>query len=492
MHHTDFDVSEKVSAAAGQLRHEVVADVDANTDVARRNAEWELASAESYFAQHDKLTGLANRSLFSHRMTEAIAVAQRNRQKLAVLILDLDRFRHINNSWGYAVGDRVLQCAAQRLVGNVRDCDFVGRHGGDEFAILFAPVTYAQDTVIAERLLLALRGSHHIDGHELHVTASIGLATYPDDGNEAEALLKSAALAMHRAKEGGRDNHRIFTPEMGRCALARQSLEDGLRGALQEQHFELHYQPIMNLRTGAVAGVEALLRCPHARHGLGSPAEFIPVAEESGLIVPIGRWVLREACHQARVWSDSGLPPIRMAVNISAVELYARDFVASVSNVLHDTGLEPGCLELELTETFLLQDAHFAAATLQELSELGVSLSLDDFGTGYSSLSHLKSFPIESLKIDQSFVQGLGRDAADVSIVGALITMGNNLKMRVVAEGVEMPEQLSFLQQRECPFGQGYLFSPPLNGDGMNQWLLRSAAKRPKRLGSSAGHGRIG
>ena len=486
MHQTDFDVSEKIQAAAGQLRHEVVRGMDASTVVALSSGEWELASAESYFAHHDELTGLPNRSAFSHRMSEAIAVAERNRQKLAVLILDLDRFRYINDSWGHAIGDRVLQCAAQRLLSNVRDCDFVSRHGGDEFAILFAPVTYAQDTVIAERLLLALRASHHIDGHELHVTASIGLATYPDDGNDPETLLKSAALAMHRAKEGGRDNHRMFTPEMGRRALVRQSIEDGLRCALRQQHFQLHYQPIVNLRTGAVAGVEALLRCRHARHGLASPAEFIPVAEESGLIVAIGHWVLREACQQAQLWNDAGLPPMRIAVNVSAAELYSRDFVAGVSNVLRDTGLEPGCLELELTETFLLQDARFAAAILQDLSELGVSLSLDDFGTGYSSLSHLKSFPIESLKIDQSFVRGLATDAADISIVGALITMGNNLNMRVVAEGVETSEQLSFLRQHECAFGQGFLFSPPLDGGGMSRWLLRARAKRPKRRALSA------
>ncbi len=347
--------------------------------------------------------------MFSQRLIEAIADAERNRPRLTVLILDLDHLRHTNDSWGHAIGDRLLRSVARRLLSNVRGCDLVSRHGGDEFAILFAPVMFAQDTVIAERLLLALRDTHRIDGQELHVTASIGLATDPDDGKEADALLKSAALAMRQAKEGGRDRHRLFTPEMCRRALVRQSLQEGLRCALQQKHFELHYQPIVNLRTGAIAGVEALLRCRHSRYGLASPAQFIPVAEESGLIVAIGHWVLREACHQAQVWNDAGLPPMRIAINISAVELYSRGFVSAVSSVLRDTGLDPCCLELELTETFLLQDAHSAASILQRLNGLGVSLSLDDFGTGYSSLSHLKCFPIESLKIDQSFVRGLRR-----------------------------------------------------------------------------------
>ena len=469
---------EEVAEPLHDLRGQVSGAVMVFRDVSEARA---LIRQASYLSLHDSLTELPNRALFSHRLTEAIAAAKRTRQRLTVLVLGLDHFRRINDSWGHTIGDRVLQSVARRLRACVRSDDVVSRQSDNEFAILITQVAHAHDPVVVERLLPALREPHRIDQRELHVTASIGLATYPDDGDDAETLLKNAELAMCEAKEGGRDGHRFFAPEMNRRALERHSLEHGLRRALEQEEFELHYQPMMSLRTGAIVGVEALLRCRHALHGLVSPAQFIPVAEQCGLIVPIGRWVLREACRQARAWIDIGLPPIRIAVNVSTAELRAPGFVAGVRDALRDTGLDPGCLELELTETFLMQDAQSSAAVLQALVGVGVRLTLDDLGTGYSSLSHLKRFPIDTLKIDRSFVHGLGAAGADASIVGAVITMGRDLRMRVVAEGIETPEQLSFLREHGCTFGQGFLFSRPVGSDEIPR-LLRAQRTVPPKL----------
>ena len=401
-----------------------------------------------------------------------MALAHRHRRKLAVLFLDVDRFKHINDSLGHAIGDRLLQSVAQRLLACVRSSDTVSRQGGDEFVILLSEVTHAQDAAVsAEKILLALSTPHRIDQHDLHLTASIGIVTYPDDGTDAETLMKNADSAMYHAKDSGRNNYQFFKPDMNVRAVERQSLEDGLRHAMERQEFVLHYQPKMNLETGAIIGVEALIRWHHPQRGLVPPAQFIPIAEECGFIVPIGQWVLREACRQARAWQDAGLPPMRIAINISAVELRAKDFVAGVRAILTETGLEPRYLELELTETFLMQDSKSTAAVLQALKDMGVQLALDDFGTGYSSLSYLKRFPIDTLKIDQSFVRDLTTDADDASIVSAVISMGKSLHMRVVAEGVETREQLAFLQEQSCPEGQGYYFSRPVVAEEFTQLL---------------------
>jgi diguanylate cyclase (GGDEF)-like protein/PAS domain S-box-containing protein len=417
----------------------------------------------SYLAQHDSLTDLPNRVLFNDRLTQAMALAHRHKSKLAVLFLDVDRFKHINDSLGHAIGDRVLQSMAQRLLACVRTSDTISRQGGDEFVILLPEVTYAQDAaVIADKILLELSTAHRIDQHDLHLTVSIGIVVFPDDGTEAENLLTNADFAMYHAKEKGRNNYQFFKSDMNVRAIERQSVEDGLRRAVERREFVLLYQPQMNLESGTIVGVEALIRWHHPQRGLMPPAQFIPIAEECGVIVSIGRWVLREACRQARAWQDAGLPPLRMAVNISAVELGAKDFVATVRAVLLETGLDPRYLELELTETFLMQDSKSTAAVLQALKSMGVQLALDDFGTGYSSLSYLRRFPIDTLKIDRSFVRDLTTDAEDASIVTAVISMGKSLHMRVVAEGVETPEQLSFLQEQRCPEGQGYYFSVPV------------------------------
>lgn len=430
----------------------------------------------SYLAQHDSLTDLPNRILLNDRLTQAIALSHRHRHKLAVLFLDLDRFKHINDSLGHVIGDGLLLSVAQRLRASVRSSDTVGRQGGDEFVILLAEMTLAQDAaVIAEKLLLSLNMPHRIEQHELHITASVGIATFPDDGTDAETLMKNADFAMYHAKDSGRNNFQFFNADMNSRAVERQSLEDGLRHALERQEFELHYQPKMNLETGMIIGVEALVRWRHPERGLVSPAQFIQIAEESGFIVPIGRWVLGEACRQARVWQDTGLPPLRIAVNISAVELRAKGFVAGVGAILNETRLEPRYLELELTETFLMQDSKSTVTVLQAIKDMGIHLALDDFGTGYSSLSYLKRFPIDTLKIDRSFVSDLTTDADDASIVSAVISMARSLHLRVVAEGVETREQLEFLQQHRCPFGQGYYFSPPMTAVEFGALLRRAS-----------------
>jgi diguanylate cyclase (GGDEF)-like protein len=417
----------------------------------------------SYLAQHDSLTDLPNRILLTDRLTQAIAIACRHRQKLAVLFLDVDRFKHINDSLGHAIGDRMLQSVAQRLLACVRHSDTVSRQGGDEFVVLLADVAQPRDAVVSvDKILQAMSATHHIEQYDLSVTVSIGIAIYPDDGMDAEVLMKHADFAMYHAKDAGRNNYQFFKPDMNARAVERQSLENGLRHALERQEFMLQYQPKMHLETGTMMGVEALIRWRHPQRGLVPPAQFIPIAEECGFIVPIGRWVLREACRQVRAWQDAGLAHLRAAVNISAVELRAKDFVPGVRAILAETGLDPGDLELELTETFLMQDSSLTAVVLVALKNMGVHLALDDFGTGFSSLSYLRRFPIDTLKIDHSFVRDVTTDADDASIVSAVISMGKSLHMRVVAEGVETRAQLEFLREHNCPFGQGYYFSRPL------------------------------
>jgi diguanylate cyclase (GGDEF)-like protein/PAS domain S-box-containing protein len=434
-----------------------------------------LSARMAYLAQHDSLTDLPNRLLLKDRLTQSMALAHRHQQKLAVLYLDVDRFKHINDSLGHAIGDRVLQSVAQRLLTCVRSSDTVSRHGGDEFVVLLADETHARDAIVSvDKILLALAAPHHIEQHDLSITASIGIAIYPDDGTDADTLMKHADFAMLHAKDSGRNNYQFFKPDMNVRALERQSIETGLRHALQQQQFVLHYQPKMNLETGAIAGVEALIRWRHPQRGLVPPAQFIPVAEECGIIVPISRWVMREACRQARAWQDAGLPAMRIAINISAAELRLKDFVAGVRGILEETRLAPRYLELELTETFLMQDSKSTAVVLQQLKDMGVSLTLDDFGTGYSSLSCLRRFPIDTLKIDQSFVRDLTTDDDDATLVRAVIGMGKSLQMHVVAEGVETREQLEFLREHGCPEAQGFYFSHPVVAGEFNQLLGRN------------------
>jgi diguanylate cyclase (GGDEF)-like protein/PAS domain S-box-containing protein len=422
-----------------------------------------MALQMTYSAQHDFLTGLPNRMLLNDRVNQAIAMAPRHCKTVAVLFLDLDGFKHINDSLGHPTGDKLLQSIAKRLVDCVRASDTVSRQGGDEFVVLLSEVAQPEDTAItARRMLQAVAEAHSVDQHDLHVTTSIGVSVYPDDGQDAETLIKNADTAMYQAKENGRQSYQFFKSAMNVRAVERQSIEESLRRALERQEFTLHYQPKINLRSGQITGAEALLRWAHPMRGPVPPAQFIPVAEDCGLILPIGNWVLREACKQGQAWLKAGLPLATMAVNISAMELRCESFLEGVFTILEDTGLDPRFLELELTESVLMKHAESAESILKTLRASGVQVAVDDFGTGYSSLSYLRRFPIDALKIDQSFVRQITTAPGETTIVTAVIGMGRNLKLRVVAEGVETQEELAFLEAHQCDEAQGYYFSQPV------------------------------
>jgi diguanylate cyclase (GGDEF)-like protein/PAS domain S-box-containing protein len=414
-------------------------------------------------AQHDFLTGLPNRMLLNDRVSQAIVLAHRHMKKVAVLFLDLDGFKHINDSLGHPIGDKLLQSIAKRLVDCGRSSDTVSRQGGDEFVVLLSEVEQSDDAAItARRMLQAVAEPHSIGQHDLHVTASIGLSIYPDDGLDAETLIKNADTAMYQAKENGHQSFQFFKSAMNVRAVERQSIEESLRRALERQEFALQYQPIINLGTGEITGAEALIRWTHPTRGPVSPAQFIPIAEDCGLILPIGNWVLREACKQAQAWTHAGLTLATMAVNISAMEFRDERFLDGVFAALKDTGLDPRSLELELTESVLMKRAESTESILKTLRARGVQVAVDDFGTGYSSLSYLRKFPIDALKIDQSFVRQITTAPDETTIVTAVISMGRSLKLRVVAEGVETQEELAFLQAHQCDEAQGYFFSRPL------------------------------
>lgn len=440
--------------------HLVIANIEA-----RKVAEQVEAAAVrlDHLAHHDVLTDLPNRMLLQDRLGQAIELAQRQDRQLAVMFMDLDRFKHINDSLGHAIGDQLLQSVAQRLVDCVRHSDTISRQGGDEFVLLFPSIAHAEDAATsAQKMLEALALPHRIERHDLHISVSIGISIYPDDGQDAEALIKNADVAMYHAKENGRNNYKFFEQQMHDRSVQRQSIEASLRGALERQEFVLYYQPKIQLSSRTIVGVEALIRWQHPEQGLLSPAQFVPIAEDCGLILPIGSWVLREACLQARAWQQAGLPPITVAVNASALEFRAKDFVENIRATLEDIGLEPHYLELELTESVLMRDAASTDRALHALAELGVKLAIDDFGTGYSSLSYLRRFPIDTLKIDQSFVNQMTRNPDDATIVSAIISMGKSLQKRVIAEGVETEEQYGSLLARHCDEGQGYYFGRPM------------------------------
>jgi len=435
----------------------------------------------AHLAQHDALTDLPNRVLLNERIAQAIALARRNGRKAAVLFLDVDHFKQVNDSLGHAMGDKLLLSVAARLLACVRVSDTVSRQGGDEFLVLLPDIERSQDAArFATNMLAAQALPHPIDGQELHVTISIGIGLYPDDGQDADTVIKSADIAMYHAKENGRNNYQFFAQDMNTRVIERLSIESGLRGALERGEFTLLYQPKMNLESGALIGTEALIRWLHPVRGTILPEQFISIAEDCGLIVPIGNWVLREACRQAKAWEDEGLKAVPVAVNISAVQFEQEDFLEEVRGILAETGLDPHCLELELTESVLMQDAGATGRTLRALKTLGVQLAVDDFGTGYSSLSYLTQFPIDILKIDQSFVHKMLRNANDASIISAVIGMGKTLNQRVIAEGVETEEQLRFLQARQCSEGQGYYFSHPLNTDDFANFVKTCTSPAPR------------
>jgi diguanylate cyclase (GGDEF)-like protein/PAS domain S-box-containing protein len=437
-----------------------------------------MARQMSHLAQHDFLTGLPNRMLLNDRIDQAIALTARRNGKVAVLFLDLDGFKYINDSLGHPIGDKLLQSIAERLVGCVRSSDTVSRQGGDEFVILLSEVEYVEDVAIsARRVLKAVAEAHSIGQHDLHVTTSIGVSVYPDDGGDAETLIKNADTAMYQAKENGRQGYQFFRPVMNVRAVERQSVEECLRRALKRQEFTLEYQPKIDLATGRITGAEALLRWIHPTKGSISPTRFIPVAEDCGIILPIGAWVLREACTQARSWLDKKLPFAAIAVNVSAIEFRDDNFLPGLFDILGDTGLDPRYLELELTESVLMKRVGATASVLQALRDRGVSVAIDDFGTGYSSLSYLRKFPVDALKIDQSFIRQIRTGGDDATIVTAVIGMAHSLGLRVIAEGVETLEELEFLRSRQCDEAQGFYFSRPVSAEQFSELLRAGVAK---------------
>lgn len=383
--------------------------------------------------------------------------------QVAVMLIDLDRFKVINDTLGHAIGDRLLQEVAQRLTGCLREGDTVARLGGDEFMLLLPGVEHTKSTIkIVQKILETFKSPFYFNDHELHITTSIGIALYPDDGEDAQTLLKNADTALHRAKEQGRNNYQFYTSTMNATALERLSLEGKLRHALEREEFVVYYQPQVSLSTGQIVGMEALVRWRHPDLGLIPPMKFIPLAEETGLIIPLGFWVLRTACAQNKAWQKAGYPPLRVAVNLSTRLFKQQTFIQVVAQTLHETGLDPDYLELELTEGIIMENIETTITTLKELKKMGVHISVDDFGTGYSSLAYLKRFPIDTLKIDRSFVLDITTDPDDAMIAMLIINVAHHLKLRVIAEGVETKEQLAFLRSHGCDEIQGYLFSRPL------------------------------
>ena len=478
----EIRVSETIQAASDDHiiklqqanAHLVVATIEAH----KLAEQIEAAKVQlDHLVHHDVLTGLPNRILLQDRLIQAMESACRQGRQLAVMFMDLDQFKHINDSLGHAIGDKLLQSVAQRLMGCVRHSDTISRQGGDEFVVLLPYIENPESAgVCAQKMLATLALPHRIDQHELHISVSIGISIYPNDGQDAETQIKNADIAMYQAKENGRNNYKFFEQDMNARAVQRQSVEVSLRRALKRQEFVLHYQPKINLQSGAIVGVEALIRWQHPEQGLLLPAQFVSIAEDCGLILPIGRWVLREACLQARSWQQAGLPPIIVAVNISALEFRDKDFLENIRAVIEKTGLEPRYLELELTESVLMQDAASTDSMLHALANFGVKLAIDDFGTGYSSLSYLKLFPINTLKIDQSFVNQMCSNLDDAAIVSAVTSMGKSLKLCVIAEGVESSEQSAFLLAQHCDEGQGYYFGRPMVAEALATLLQTGKA----------------
>ncbi|MGH8670528.1 MAG: EAL domain-containing protein [Burkholderiales bacterium] len=460
-------VGSAIHDAAGQVKNVAIISRDMTE---RKRSEQEI----EHLASYDALTGLPNRSLLQRRMAQLIAQSKHDQKRFGVLFIDLDRFKNINDSLGHAVGDGLLRAVAARLMECVREQDTVARLGGDEFVILLSDLGQGRNADhVAIKFLDALAVPIEIDGYTLHASPSIGISVFPDDGDDPESLMKNADSAMYHAKSSGRNNFQVFKPTMIEGAQNRLILENNLRLAIKNGEFTLHYQPQVDLNTGCITGVEALIRWQQPGKGMIPPMDFIPIAEETGLIVPLGLWVLREACRQNKAWQDHGYPPVVIAVNLSARQLREQHFLETVSQELEETGLEPRYLELEITESVVMENAEETIATLKSLNKMGLQLSIDDFGTGYSSLSYLKRFPIHKLKIDRSFVRDITTDPDDAAIAGAVIALAESLGLRVIAEGVETDDQIAFLRKHRCHEVQGYFLSKPLPS-GEIEWLLKS------------------
>jgi diguanylate cyclase (GGDEF)-like protein/PAS domain S-box-containing protein len=439
------------------------------SDITERKASEEHVR---HLAHHDALTGLPNRILLTERLEHALPHANRAGTLVAVMFLDLDRFKLVNDTLGHSVGDELLKAVAKRLTSCVREDDTVARLGGDEFVLVLEDVRGSQDIAkVAEKIIDSLSKPLMLDQHEIVVTPSVGISVYPHDGDDVETLVKHADVAMYRAKEKGRNNYQFFTADMNARAFERLTMENSLRKALERNEFVLYYQPQVDLESHRITGMEALLRWQHPDFGLVSPTQFIPIAEETGLIVAIGEWVLRTACAQNKAWQDAGIAPLRVAVNLSARQFKQANLVEMVRRALDDAGLEARYLELEITETVAMDHAEETAAKLRELKSMGVGISMDDFGTGHSSLSYLKRFPIDTLKIDQTFIQDIAQDSSDAAIASAITAMAHSLNLKVVTEGIETKEQLAFLGQHGRDEVQGYYFSEPLPAEAFAELL---------------------
>lgn len=434
-----------------------------------------------HLAEHDALTELPNRLLLSDRLARSIALSRRYGRRLAVLFIDCDRFKHINDTLGHAIGDQVLRSIARRLTSCVRESDTVSRHGGDEFLILLSEVDHADDAgIIAEKIVQSVGEPHFVAGHELQLTVSVGISLYPEDGQDAQSLIMRADSAMYHAKKTGRNRVGFYRPDLEAPAVQRSSLESELRTALDADQFVLHYQPTINLETGIISGAEALMRWRHPVRGLVPPDQFIPAAEASSLIIPMGRWALREACRQAKAWQDLGLPPIPIAVNVSALQFRTPGFLDDILRFLRETPLPAEFLELELTESALMVDSSTTTPLLELLKQSGVILKVDDFGTGPSSLSYLQRCPVDVLKIDQSFVREIMPAPDSAPLVRAVIAMGKSLGCRVVAEGVETRHQFAYLRAELCDEGQGYHFSPAVDAEAFGRLLAMAPFAVPE------------
>lgn len=426
----------------------------------------QMAQKMTYLAEHDYLTDLPNRLLLTDRITQAISAAKRRGSKLAILFFDIDHFKRVNDTLGHEVGDQLLKVLSKKLQMCIRASDTLSRQGGDEFVVLLPELTDdAVPAEIAQKILFSIKDPISIANHELFITASIGIAVYPDDGDNVDVLTRHADAAMYHAKNSGRNNYQFFTKEMSARVAAQLTMENSLQKAISNNELLLFYQPKVSIKTGKIIGAEALIRWVHPQWGMMMPDRFIKIAEDSGLIRGIGHWVLREACAQNKKWQDSGLPEIPIAINVSVVELHHAHFTQEVTKVLLQTGLQPYHLELEVTESVAIQSEVTVINDLNKLKEMGVRLSVDDFGTGYSSLSYLKLLPVNTIKIDKSFIRDIQVDANDAAIVTAIIKMSQSLGLTVIAEGVETQAQLEFLQSHDCDEMQGYLFSRPLPAD---------------------------
>ena len=444
--------------------------------VARDISERKQAEATIAFqAYHDLLTGLPNRSLFKDRLGQAIVAAKRHGQTLAALFLDMDRFKVVNDTLGHLVGDGLLQAVAQRLRGSLREGDTLSRIGGDEFMVLLPHIRNRDNAAfIARKILASLKQPFNVEGHEIFVGISIGIAVFPDDGDSIETLVKHADIAMYHAKDSGRNDFKFFTHDLQKSFTGRLAVENEMRHALEKQEFEIYYQPQVSLQNQRIRGMEALIRWNHPTRGIVPPNEFIPIAEESGLITPISEWVLGAACRQASRWREAALPPVTMAVNLSARQIEHPQFVEKFTQILNEYGLDGRGLEIEITETTLMRDMEGCIEKLRLLAQLGVEISIDDFGTGYSSLSYLKKLPIHSLKIDRSFIHDLtGHTSEGSTIVAGIAAMAKGLKLNVVAEGVETRAQLDYIKSLGCDAYQGYLYSRPVAADKATEILAR-------------------